>query len=307
MGEFPVVSDFPPRAITICYNISGGTMAEDRPGTFSVIAADERLPDFILLSKIISESRGLNRNDAGRIARHAWGFIGEGLNEAGADQLLERCAIYGVKAVKTAAADTAARKHPILIRKAVFSAGIFNYTDGNTLAGAEEKDNILVVAAAPVKEETTKTVKTTEGPSGQERAIRFGVMAVTGLPIGMGKTTEVKKEVKSSELSFYMDIVLRTDTGYAGAVSKVPGPQTTTLRLNSNNFDFSCLKAKKTYSSQVNFRLMCAELAAFAPRALKNAGLAAILENKPLTLLPYDTMEDFEKEILRLTALSLLH
>jgi len=120
-------------------------------------------------------------------------------------------------------------------------------------------------------------------------------MAVTGLPIGMGKSKEVKKEIKSSELSFYMDIILRTND---------PGPQTIHLRLSSGDFDFSCLKENKTYSSQLNLRLMCAKLSAFAPHAMKNAGLTAILESKPLTPLPYDTMDDFEKEILRLLIIS---
>ncbi len=263
-------------------------MTEEKDGIFSVIAADERLPDFILAAKIISESRGVNRDDAGRIARHSWGFIGENLNEAAADELLARCALYGVKAVKTAAADLALIKPPLRIRKAVFAAGIFNYTDGNSLAGTAANDDILVISAAPVKEETTKTIKTTEGPSGQERAIRFGIMAVTGLPIGLGKTKEIKKEVKTSDLSFCADIVLKTAI----------------LSLSSNDFDFSCLREKKTYSSQTNFRIMCAELAAFAPRALKNAGLSAILESRPLALLPYDTEGDFEKETLRLSVLA---
>ena len=69
-------------------------------------------------------------------------------------------------------------------------------------------------------------------------------------------------------------------------------------------FDFSCLKDKKTYSSQMNFNLMCAELAALAPKALKNTGLWAIIEHKPLSALPYDSMEDFEKETRRLAALA---
>jgi len=263
-------------------------MAEEKTGIFSVIAADERLPDFILAAKIISESLGVNRDDAGRIARHAWGFIGENLSEAGADELLGRCSLYGVKSVKIAAADLSALKPPLHIKKAVFAGGVLSYTDGNASAGTAEKDDILVIAAAPVKDETTRVIKNIEGPSGQERAIRFGIMAVTGLPIGLGKTKEVKKEVKTSDLSFYMDIILKTDR----------------LRLSSNDFDFSCLREKKTYSSQTNFRLMCAELAAFAPRALKNAGLSAILESRPLALLPYDTMADFEKEILRLSALA---
>jgi len=261
-------------------------------GTFSVIATDERLPGFVLLTSIIAESRGLHHDDAGRIARHAWGFLGEDLDETGADAVLERCATYGVKAAKVPAAAIPVLKLPTLIKKAVFADGNFNYTDGNLLAGSEGCGDILLLAAAPVKEEKTRTVKTTEGPSGGERAVRLGIMAVTGLPIGLGKSKEVKKEIKSSEVSFCMDIIFRTEG--------------LRLRLNSDNFDFSCLKEKRTYSSQTNFRLMCAELAACAPHALKNAGLLAILESKPLTVLPYDSAEDLEKETLRLAALAAL-
>ena len=290
-------------------------MIEENNGTFSVIAADERLPDFILLSKIISEARGLNGSDAGRLARHAWGFIGEGLGEAGAGELMERCALYGVKTVKVPSADLPAMKPLLYIKKIVFAGGVLDYSDGGANSGAAGRDDILVAAAAPVKEETSKTITTKEGPSGQERAIRLSIMAATGLPIGMGKTKEVKKEVKSSEMSFYLDIVLKTDrarglTLNAGSsadnAAAVPGSaKTVALRLTSNDFDFSCLKEKKTYSSQLNFRLLCAELAAFAPGALKNAGLTAILESRPLGPLPYDTLGDLEKETLRLAILSL--
>jgi hypothetical protein len=112
-------------------------------------------------------------------------------------------------------------------------------------------------------------------------------MAVTGLPIGLGKTKEVTKEVAGSELSFYMDLVLR------GSSAR--------LRLASGNFDFSGLKEKKTYSSQVNFRVLCAELAAFAPGAWKNSGLLEMLAGRPLSTLPYDSLDDLEKETLRLT------
>jgi hypothetical protein len=76
------------------------------------------------------------------------------------------------------------------------------------------------------------------------------------------------------------------------------------MRLNSSDFDFSCLKEKKTYSSQSNFRLMCAELAAFAPCALKNAGLLALLAGTTLAILPYETTADLEKETSRLSALA---
>jgi len=264
-------------------------MPEEKNTGFSVLTADERLPAFALFSRIISESRGINHDDAGRIARHAWGFIGENITETEADKLVELCAVYGLNAIKKPAGAVQEPEPPLHIKKLVFSEGILNYTDVSAGAGSTDANALTLLAAAPVKEITTKTVKTREGPSSQEKAIRFGIMAVTGLPIGMGKSKEVKKEVTSSELSFCLDIISR--------------PTAVRLRLSSNDFDFSCLKEKKTYSSQSNFRLLCAELAAFAPAALKNAGLLAILESKPLAPLPYDSPDDYEQEILRLNNL----
>ena len=51
---------------------------------------------------------------------------------------------------------------------------------------------------------------------------------------------------------------------------------------------------------------MCAELAAFAPRALRNAGLLALLAGTTLAVLPYETADDLEKETLRLAILAAL-
>ena len=282
-------------------------MAEET-GTFSVLAADDKPPDFILASKIIAESRGLNREDAGRTARHAWGVLGEGLSEDAAALVLERCALYGLGAVKVPTALIPALEPPVNIKKAVFAAGNFNHADGGSLAGSEGSGDILILAAAPVKEQTTRTVTTTEGPSGQEKAVRLGIMAVTGLPIGLGKSKEVKKEIKSSEVSFCLDIALKTDRPLSARSDNAGAPRAVLrrLRLNSGDFDFSCLKEKKTYSSQTNFRLMCAEFAAFAPRALRNAGLLALLAGATLAILPYETADDLKKETLRLAVLTAL-
>ena len=50
----------------------------------------------------------------------------------------------------------------------------------------------------------------------------------------------------------------------------------------------------------MNFRLLCAELSAFAPAAFRNACLLAMKEGRPLNLLPYDSLTDLETEELRL-------
>jgi hypothetical protein len=252
---------------------------------YCVITADEKLPGLPVLAQVLGTAAGLDRDTAAAVARHCWGILGSGLDEAAAADLIRRCDDFGVKTLRFPEA-AAALPAPQPVKKVIFenSAAIFTAEGGRTITTRAE--DLAVLAAAPIKEDFLKTVKTTEGPSGQEKAIRFGIMAVTGLPIGLGKTKEVKKEVKSFELSFYLDLVLKDGTAR--------------LRLTSDNFDFSGLKEKKTYSSQVNFRLLTAELAEFAPAAFKNAGLRAILEGSPLTLLPYDSLSDLEKETLRL-------
>ena len=277
----------PCRAARICYNI---TMAET-PETFLVFALDERLPDFALVTEIISKFLGLNRDDAAQTARHSWGFMGENLSGEKALELMQKCGTYGVEAAKIPTADLPELEIPLHIKKLEFGPDKLIYTEANGQSDTILKEDMRVLSAAPVKTETTRIIKTTEGPSAREKAIRIGIMAATGLPIGLGKNKKVEKEVKSSETSFCMDLILK-DGGR--------------LRFGSDNFNFSCLAAETTYSSQTNFRLMAAKLSAFAPKALRNAGLWAILESKPLAPLPYDSMDDFETESLRLLALARL-
>lgn len=251
-----------------------------------VITAGEILPGLPVLAHIFASVMKTDRDSAARAARHCWGVLGENLEETAADEIIGQCAVFGVKALKLPSESVAPLAEPRTVKKAVFEGGAAHFTDTAGSLLTVTGDSVAVVAAAPIKQEFFRTIKTTEGPSGGEKAIRFGIMAVTGLPIGLGKSKEVKKEVRSSELSFYLDLLA--------------GPPGARLRLTSEAFDFSGLKEKKTYSSQVNFRLLCAELAAFAPAAFKNAGLRAILEGAPLALLPYDSLADLEKETLRL-------
>ncbi|MCM2266491.1 MAG: hypothetical protein NDI60_01810 [Elusimicrobiales bacterium] len=251
-----------------------------------VITAEERLPAFPLLVRAMSAGRKLDADTAAKEARHCWGILGENLDAAAAAALAADCAAFGVRVLEVPAENATPLPAPLRVKKVVFEDGAAVFT-GEAAALSCAPQALAVLAAAPIKTESSRLVQTTEGPSSKEKAVRLGIMAVTGLPIGMGKTREIKKEVKSSEMEFYLDLVL--DGG------------ATRLRLVSGDLDFSGLKEKKTYSSQVNFRLLCAELAAFAPTAWKNAGLLAILAGTPLTLLPYDSLADLEKETLRLT------
>lgn len=258
---------------------------------FLILAESERLPDFTLVTEITANFLKLNRAEAALAARHSWGFLGEDLDEGKAQELLRLCAVYGIGTVELSAPELPKLEAPLRIKKLTLEQDSLIYTEANGESDTLPKEDVKVLAAAPIRIETTRMVTAKEGPSTQERAVRLGIMAVTGLPIGLGKSKEVTKAVKSSETAFHMDIILK-NTGR--------------LRFCSDDFDFSYLAAEKTYSSQLNFRLMAARLAAFLPKALKNAGLWAIIESKPLSALPYDSIEDFEIESLRLLALTRL-
>ena len=251
-----------------------------------VITAGEKLPEFALLARFFGAALKTDPGSAAMKARHCWGILGTGLDEASAAGLVELCAGLGIKALTLPAPGAAKLPEPQQVKKAVFENGRALFAGaGDRLTGLSPED-IAILAAAPITEDFFRTVKTTEGPTAQEKAVRIGIMAVTGLPIGMGKSKEVKKEVKTSELSFYLDIILKDSRAR--------------LRLNSGAFDFSGLKEKKTYSSQVNFRLLCAELSAFAPAAFRNSCVLAMKEGRPLSLLPYDSLDDLEREEFRL-------
>jgi hypothetical protein len=247
-----------------------------------LITAEEKPPDLPLLARAMGAA---DPASAALAARHCWGVLGSGLEEAEAAALESRCAGLGLRTLRLL--PPAPLPAPRPVKKVVFSDGAAVFAAEAGAKIAVRPEGLAVIAAAPIKESFFRTIKTTEGPSTQEKAVRLGIMAVTGLPIGLGKTKEVTKEVRSTELSFYMDLVLK------GGAER--------LRVSSGDFDFSGLKEKKTYSSQVNFRVLCAELAAFAPGAWKNAGLRAMLEGRPLAALPYDSLDDLEKETLRLT------
>lgn len=252
---------------------------------FLLITAGEKLPEFSVLAQVFGAALKTDRDTAAAAARRCWGLLGRGLDEAAAAQLEARCAELGVATLRLPWPQPPLP--PAETVKAVsFEGGSAVFSLAGGASAPAVPGDITVLAAAPVRQETSRLVKTTEGPSSGERAVRMGIMAVTGLPLGLGKSKEVKKEVKSSETSFCLDLLL--------------GPAGRRLRVVPENFDFSCLKAAKTYSSQVNLRQLSGLAAAFAPAAFKNAGLLAMLASRPLTALPYDSLDDLETEELRL-------
>src|SRR5207237_9314160 len=98
-----------------------------------------------------------------------------------------------------------------------------------------------------------------EGPGAGDRALNMGILLATGLPIKVGKKERVvEKTVESTDLVFFVDLVF-----------KDPALR---LRVDAQNFDFSCLKERKLYNVLGNLRLFVADLVKAAPGAYQNRG-----------------------------------
>ncbi len=141
---------------------------------------------------------------------------------------------------------------------------------------------LTLLAATAFKRTTTKTIKTMEGPSTAQKAVKIGLL-IAGIPTGFGGgQREVVKQVAESDLFYYADLVL-----------KDPSEK---LRVDAQAFDYSCLGARKTYGASVNFRTLLELLSDAAPSAALNRGCRYLLAGKPVRETGYEGLEDLERE-----------
>ena len=120
-------------------------------GTYWVIAARERLPDFSLVTEIIAGFLGLNRDDAAKAARHSWGFLGENLAAEKAEELLRKCSALGVEAVKLPAVELHKLEVPLQITRLAPGPEALSYTEANGKSGLLLKGQLRVLSAAPIR------------------------------------------------------------------------------------------------------------------------------------------------------------
>lgn len=111
----------------------------------------------------------------------------------------------------------------------------------------------------------------------------LGVFAVTGLPTGLlGGRKEQPQVKKTTRLITFGCILTRQ------------GEQ---LAFSPDKFDFAGLSTAKQLSTTANFRVLV-QLVQGMSSARLNLGAQYLLENKSLTLANYQSLEDFETELL---------
>jgi len=215
--------------------------------------------------------------DAAHRARRCWGFVGEDLPQGQTDGLCAALAEAGVASLRLSELRSLPEARPV--------AGMSFGPDAISLRPEEVLPfaRIAIVSAAAI--EVTEVRKTTvkEGPTAAQKAVRAGIMLTTGLPIGLGKSKEVVKEQKSTDLLFFMDIVARDPWAR--------------WRVDAQRFDYSCLGQEKALGGMVNFRLLLSRLAKSAPVAVRNKGCRVLLGGQPVSSMGYESIEDLDKEL----------
>ncbi|UPT75636.1 MAG: hypothetical protein M0D55_08175 [Elusimicrobiota bacterium] len=142
--------------------------------------------------------------------------------------------------------------------KAELAGDGFDVTEAKAHAPRERLSwtRLKVISAGAVTESSAKTV--VEGPSVAERSVRLGVTLTTGIPVGRGKETE-RRVVEERRVPFI-------ELAFASPPRRA--------RILAASFDYAVLGDRMSYSAELNFRALVAELAARAPLALRSRGRA---------------------------------
>lgn len=228
------------------------------------------------LARALAAIKKVPEQDVINGARRAWGIVEDDLSEGQAKALAASLEARGLDALSLPRTlieePPAAQTIPTL--------------------PAFKPERLAVLGAAGFKITTAKTVKTVEGPDATQRAINIGLLAA-GMPFKVGpKKQEVVKTVEEAELVFYLDLHLKDPVEH--------------LRVNAQDFDYSCLGARKVYSAMVNFRQIVCDLADASPNARRSRGSTILLEQRPVREMGYDGLPDLERECRWLLTLAAL-
>lgn len=255
-------------------------MSEREEGFAVVLSRPEALQP-PAIANVLGAFRKMPFQDAIRIARNCWGVVLEGLARKEAEDLMGRLNDAGMQSFVTHPSLLAGFPELRPVKKASVGPEGLGLLDGELETVAW--DRVLLLAAAGVSVTEQRKIKVKEGPDAADRALNIGIMLATGLPIKVGKQEkEVEKTIETTDLLFYLDLFL-----------KEPARR---LRIDGQNFDFSCLRERKLYNVLGNLRLLVGDLVAFAPAAARNRGTRVLAENRPIREMGYLTLEDLDRE-----------
>jgi hypothetical protein len=241
------------------------------------------------LARAVAGFRKVTIPDGAMAVRKARGILAEDLDGAGAEDLVARLAAEGIAAKAVPASLLAPPPPPLILSRAEATPSVFvAEMKGETLRVPWGR--IRLVAVAPFTTTVYGKVKTEDIASGREMAMQAGVMAFTGVPLSLGKKKTAERAVPKSEFHLLLDLLLE------GPVER--------LRVDAGRFDFSGLGKRMAYAPHVNLRLLLESIVAAAPTAATSPGADLLLTGGRLASLGYASVDDFEREMRWLAAVS---
>jgi hypothetical protein len=143
--------------------------------------------------------------------------------------------------------------------------------------------DVAILAAGGFTEEVVRRDTASSGKTDKTRLVGIGVFLVTGIPMGLfgGKKKEAKP-VKTNRLITFAQLITT---------------QGESFHMDPEHFDFSGLGPQKQVNASLNFRTLIAEFARLTPARI-NLGTRLLLTNQSMTLANYQSLADFETELL---------
>lgn len=255
----------------------------EKVGRYAVLLAAPEDLQVAPLAKALAMFKKIPLQDAARLARNSWGFVGEYLSEEKARELASRLADFGIGSWVMAQASIPELAQAQAVSRLEVRLDALHFSDKAGAAEAIPSRSLAIVAAGGIKVLTTETVKTKEGPTAAARAVRAGVMMTTGLPLPIGKKKrKTEKKKTTSEILFYLDLVTREPEAR--------------YRIDAQNLDYSFLEKRMLHHSFGNFKMLLSDVIKIAPCALHNRGTRMIMKSQPVSTMAYGSFADFNRE-----------
>lgn len=260
-------------------------MSEEAPLSYCVLLRGlDASPSAAELAEALAAVSGAPKFDLMAKARRCLGVVDSGLAQEKAQALVEELKKRGIEglAVPVSLLEDAPAADPCGALR-LGPEGLAGKSAAGEWGPAIPWTAVAAVCAAVFKRVERRTVKSEEGPDIKQRALSIGLGLATGIPIGFGGGKKVvEKTVETSDLVYYLDLLIDS-----------PARR---LRVDAQDFDFSCLGARMGLGAAGNFRRLLVELAEKAPKAWRNRGARTLLAGEPLARLGYESLDDLGAE-----------
>jgi hypothetical protein len=248
---------------------------------WTVLLSDPAGVDSGVLGRFFASQKKILLLDAQRLARHAWGFLGDDLSEEEARTLVRSAEAAGIQAIAIEKGGVVHLPGPQAVRGLVFEGDRVEFRVGVPAHLQPLPLSRLQLFSVVNLRQDTSTVRTIQEQASMGRKIAgLGVMLSTGIPVGMGKGKSLQKTVTETEWVLTLDIF-----GKGGRWRIVPAA-----------FDFSGLGKDIGTAGPDNLRRLLQRLHVECPSALLNRGARWWLEGRPLNTTGYDEVSDGDQE-----------